>query len=76
MVMEVNLGQYQKQESPKLVTELGMVMEVKPWQYKKHSSSKLATVYSSPPTVIFGGITTSPEYLWADVPSAVTVAVL
>ena len=29
MVMEVNLLQYEKHFSPKLVTELGMVMEVK-----------------------------------------------
>ena len=29
MVMEVKLLQFQKQYSPKLVTELGMVMDVK-----------------------------------------------
>ena len=30
--MEVKLLQFSKQQSPKLVTELGMVMEVKPLQ--------------------------------------------
>ena len=48
MVMEVKLLQPQKQEPPKLVTELGMVMEVKLLQYVKHAHPKLVTEYVIP----------------------------
>ena len=41
--MEVKLLQFSKQQSPKLVTELGMVMEVKLLQSSKHRSPKLVT---------------------------------
>ena len=41
--MEVKLLQFSKQQSPKLVTELGMVMEVKLLQPEKHSYPKLVT---------------------------------
>ena len=41
--MEVKLLQPEKQELPKLVTELGMVMEVKLLQPEKQLSPKLVT---------------------------------
>ena len=41
--MEVKLLQPEKQELPKLVTELGMVMEVKLLQPSKHHAPKLVT---------------------------------
>ena len=43
MVMAVKLLQSEKQELPKLVTELGMVMAVKLLQSEKHNSPKLVT---------------------------------
>ena len=46
--MEVKLLQFSKQQSPKLVTELGMVMEVKLLQYVKHAHPKLVTEYVMP----------------------------
>ncbi len=41
--MAVKLLQSEKQELPKLVTELGMVMAVKLLQSEKHNSPKLVT---------------------------------
>ena len=46
--MEVKPLQFSKQQSPKLVTELGMVMEVKLLQYVKHAHPKLVTEYVMP----------------------------
>ena len=43
MVMEVKLLQPEKQELPKLVTELGMVMEIKLLQLQKQPFPKLVT---------------------------------
>ena len=48
MVMEVKLLQSEKQNHPKLVTELGMVMEVKLLQSWKQCHSKLVTEYVMP----------------------------